>query len=276
MISCEQKPYGLICKSNQNLLYKIPAKTLFTGQRLIFVPECQSTNSLLLDLASKSALPEGTVVITSNQFAGRGQRGNTWQATAGMNLTFSVLFKPSFFAVKDQFALTMVASLSVFDVLKEKNLEDTKIKWPNDILVGKKKICGMLIENSIQGEIINQSIIGIGVNINQTEFPISTATSLSLEAQKQFDLNEELNLLLEKLEKRYLQLRSGKLTDLKAEYLQNLLGLNQQQKFISNEQEFVGVIKAVSDLGELILETNGAKKSFSLKELSFILEAKGN
>src|SRR5213079_1854485 len=96
LISCAQKPHGLICKSNQNPLYKILAKTLFVGQRLVFVPECQSTNTLLFDLASKSALPEGTVVITSNQFAGRGQRGNTWQAAAGMNLTFSVLLKPSF------------------------------------------------------------------------------------------------------------------------------------------------------------------------------------
>jgi BirA family biotin operon repressor/biotin-[acetyl-CoA-carboxylase] ligase len=235
------------------------------------VPECQSTNSLLLDLASKSALPEGTVVITSNQFAGRGQRGNTWQAAAGMNLTFSVFFKPSFLAVKNQFALTMIASLSLSDFLKEKNVDDVKIKWPNDILVGNKKICGMLIENSIQGETINQSIVGIGLNINQTDFPISTATSLALVSSKQFDLNQELNLLLEKLEKRYLQLRAGKQSELKAEYLQNLLGMNQPQKFLSNEQELEGVIKTVSESGELIVETEGREKAFSLKEISFLL-----
>ncbi|MBI1769853.1 MAG: biotin--[acetyl-CoA-carboxylase] ligase [Bacteroidetes bacterium] len=241
------------------------------GQRLIFVPECQSTNSLAVELASKSALPEGTVVITSNQFAGRGQRGNTWQATAGMNLTFSVLLKPSFLSVKSQFALTMVTSLSVFDFLEEKKLDGVKIKWPNDILVGKKKICGMLIENSIQGETINQSIVGIGLNINQTEFSISTATSLSIICGKNFDLNDELNLLLEKLEKRYLQLRSGKQGELKEEYLQNLLSFNQKQKFISNEIEFEGVIKTVNDSGELILNMSGDEKSFSLKEVNFVL-----
>jgi BirA family biotin operon repressor/biotin-[acetyl-CoA-carboxylase] ligase len=265
------KAQGLICKSNQNLVYKISAKTLFTGQKLVFVPECQSTNTLLLDLASKSTLTEGTVVITSNQSAGRGQRGNTWQAVAGMNLTFSILFKPSFIAVKNQFTLTMVASLSVFDFLKEKNIADVKIKWPNDIIVGKKKICGMLIENSIQGETINQSVVGIGLNINQIDFPVSTATSLALITQNQFDLNEELNLLLEKIEKRYLQLRSGKQNDLKVEYLQNLLGMNQPRKFISNQQEFEGVIKTVSDLGELVIEVNGAERLFSLKEISFVL-----
>lgn len=252
-------------------MYKIPAKTLFTGQKLVFLPECQSTNTLLLDLASKSTLTEGTVVITSNQFAGRGQRGNTWQAAAGMNLTFSILFKPSFITVKNQFTLTMVASLSVFDFLKEKNIAEVKIKWPNDIMVGKKKICGMLIENSIQGETINQSIFGIGLNINQTEFPIDTATSLAIESKKQFNLNEELNLLLENIERRYLQLRAGKQSEMKKEYLQNLLGLNQSRKFISNEQEFEGTIKAVSDLGELVVATSGREQIFSMKEISFVL-----
>lgn len=253
-------------------MYKFLAKTLFTGQRLIFVPECQSTNSLMLELTSKSALPEGTVVITSNQFAGRGQRGNTWQSTAGMNLTFSVLLKPSFLSVKNQFALTIVASLSVFDFLNEKKLSDVKIKWPNDVLVGRKKICGMLIENSIQGEVINQSIVGIGLNINQTEFPVATATSLSIACERNFDLNEELNLLFEKLEKRYLQLRSGKQAEMKTEYLHNLLGIRQSQKFASNGKEFDGVIKTVNEAGELILNVNGVEKSFSLKELTFILE----
>ncbi len=165
----------------------------------------------------------------------------------------------------------MVASLSVFDFLKEKNVEEVKIKWPNDILVRKKKICGMLIENSIQGETINQSVIGIGLNINQTDFPIDTATSLSLVTQNQFDLNEELNSLIEKIEKRYLQLRSGKLHELKAEYLQNLLGMNQNRKFISNENEFEGLIRTVSDLGELVVETDGIERFFSMKEISFVL-----
>ncbi len=268
----DKRPYGLICKSNQNLLYKFLAKTLFTGQRLIFVPECQSTNSLMLELTSKSALPEGTVVITSNQFAGRGQRGSTWQSTAGMNLTFSVLLRPSFLSVKSQFALTIAASLSVFDFLQEKKLPDVKIKWPNDILVQRKKICGMLIENSIHGETINQSIVGIGLNINQTQFPVPTATSLSMVCERNFDLNEELNLLLEKLEKRYLQLRSGRQAELKEEYLRHLLSINQSQKFTSNGKEFDGMIKTVNEAGELILNVRGVEKSFSLKELTFILE----
>jgi len=241
------------------------------GQRLVFVPECQSTNSLMLDLTSKSPLPEGTVVITSNQYAGRGQRGNTWQATAGMNLTFTALLRPTFLPIRQQFALTMAASLAVFDYLESKGLAEVKIKWPNDILVGKGKICGMLIENSIQGGSINQSIVGIGLNIYQIEFSFATATSLAILTQTNFDLNEQWNLLLEKLEKRYLQLRAGKQKELREEYLKNLLAINRKQKFNSNGSAFEGTIKSVSDGGELIVDVDGDEKSFSMKEISFVL-----
>jgi BirA family biotin operon repressor/biotin-[acetyl-CoA-carboxylase] ligase len=225
----------------------------------------------MLDLTSKSPLPEGTVVITSNQYAGRGQRGNTWQAAAGMNLTFSALLRPAFLSVKHQFALTMVTSLAVFDYLESKGLADVKIKWPNDILVGKKKICGMLIENVIQGDSIYQSIVGIGLNINQVEFPVATATSLALVTQTKFDLNEQWNQLLEKLEKRYLQLRAGKQNALKDEYLKNLLSVHLIQKFILNGASFDGTIKTVDDLGQLIVDVNGTEKVFSTKEISFVL-----
>ena len=223
-----------------------------------------------MEMAQRELLPEGALVITNNQFAGRGQRGNSWQTSAGLNLTFSILLKPTFLSVKNQFALTLVASLSVFDFLKSKNI-NAKIKWPNDVYVDNKKICGMLIENSIQGTTINQSIVGIGLNINQKDFQIPTATSLSLVQQKDFDLNEELNSFITFFEKRYLQLRSGKQTELKEEYLQHLLSYNQKQKFISNENEFEGIIKNVNDLGELIVDVNGVEKSFSLKEIRFIL-----
>ncbi|MGC4023123.1 MAG: biotin--[acetyl-CoA-carboxylase] ligase [Cyclobacteriaceae bacterium] len=252
-------------------MYKILANTLFTGQRLVFVPECQSTNSLLLEMASKSALPEGTVVITAHQTAGRGQRGNTWTTDANVNLTFSVLLKPNFLKAKNQFNLTMAVSLALIDFLNEENISESKIKWPNDIIISNKKVCGILIENSLQGEAIQQSIVGIGMNINQKNFQLHTASSLSLVCNRDFDLNQVFNLLLEKLEKRYLQLRTGKVEGLKNEYLQNLLGYEIERRFISNENEFEGVIKDVSESGELIVLSLGEKLSFKLKEISFIL-----
>ncbi len=266
-----RKVQRLICKSNQNLLYKIPANTLFIGQRLVFVPECPSTNSLALELSAKSILPEGTVIITSNQTAGRGQRGNTWKTSEGLNLTFSILLKPSFLKVNMQFYLTIATSLAVQDFLKSKNVDDTRIKWPNDILVGRKKICGTLIENSIQGESIQQSIVGIGLNINQTDFELASATSLATIKQESSDLNEVLNLLLGQLEKRYLQLRSGKLAELKDEYLLNLFGIGEKRIFVSHEKKFEGTIENVSESGELIVLINNNRTSFNLKEISLVL-----
>jgi BirA family biotin operon repressor/biotin-[acetyl-CoA-carboxylase] ligase len=261
------------CKSNQKLLYKIFANTLFIGQKLISVPECHSTNSLASELSDKSNLAEGTVVITPNQTAGRGQRGNSWEATAGLNLTFSILLKPTFLSVKDQFQLTLVTSLAVTDYLKSISLNGIKIKWPNDILIQQKKVGGILIENSLQGAAIQKSIVGIGLNINQQTFSIATATSLSRESQKAFDLNESLNTLLGCFEQRYLQLRAGKSPELKQEYLDYLFGLNERRAFTASGLPFEGVIQGVNDNGELIVQIGSQSKTFSLKEISLNLNA---
>ena len=252
-------------------MYKIPANTLFTGQRLVFVPECHSTNSLASELATQSILSEGTVVITSHQTAGRGQRGNSWETAAGMNLTFSILVKPAFLSIKNQFYLTMITSLAVTDFLKEQSVADVKIKWPNDILVGKNKICGILIENSIQKEVIQHSIVGIGLNINQHNFSTPTATSLANVTGESFDLNESLNLLLEKFEKKYLQLRSEKLAELKSEYSENLYGRGERRTFVSNGKEFEGRIEQVNENGELVVSVTNERRNYNLQEISFVL-----
>lgn len=254
-------------------MYKIFAKTLFVGQNLISVPECHSTNTLASELSEKNNLPEGTVIITPNQTAGRGQRGNSWQTTAGLNLTLSILLKPSFLSVKDQFHLTLVTSLAVYDYLVSTSLNGIKIKWPNDMLIGPKKVGGILIENTLQGMSIQKSIVGIGLNVNQTSFSLATATSLSREANKPFDLNEALNSLLTYFEQRYLQLRSGKAAALKEEYLSHLYGMNTTKVFIAQQIRFKGIIQGVTDGGELIVLTDGERKTFSLKEISLDLSA---
>ena len=111
------------------------------------MPECHSTNSLLLDLTRKISQPEGTIVITKQQSRGRGQHGNSWESEPGKNLTLSLLLKPNFLAVKQQFYLTMAFSLGVCDFLTERSIGNVKIKWPNDILVNERKVAGILIEN---------------------------------------------------------------------------------------------------------------------------------
>lgn len=225
-----------------------------------------------MELSAQTALSDGTVIITTNQTAGRGQRGNSWETTSGMNLTFSVLLKPTFVSIKNQFHLTMMTSLAVIDFLKSNSISKAAIKWPNDILIDQKKVCGILIENSVKGETLQQSIVGIGLNINQTSFSITTATSLAQVCEKPFDLNEALNLLLEKFEKRYLQLRADKIVELKEEYLNNLFGIGEKRYFISKEKRFEGTINDVTDVGELVIISNNKKVFYNLKEISFILD----
>ena len=154
------------------------------GHSLVFMPECHSTNDEASRLIQNSNVLEGTVVITGNQTAGRGQRGNAWFSEPGKNLTFSILIKPSFLSVKNQFYLNIAFSLGLFDYLKEVLKTEVKIKWPNDILVNGKKICGILIENHLQAQHIQHSIVGIGLNVNQHHHLLATATSMNLENGK--------------------------------------------------------------------------------------------
>ena len=148
-------------------MYKIPANTLFVGKNLVFVPDCPSTNTLALQITQQSPAKEGTLVITDNQTAGKGQRGNVWEAEPRQNLTFSLILKPGFLAVSKQFYLNVVICLALKDYLMEKISRTVYIKWPNDILVHEKKISGVLIENQLQGAHISNSIVGIGLNMNQ-------------------------------------------------------------------------------------------------------------
>jgi BirA family biotin operon repressor/biotin-[acetyl-CoA-carboxylase] ligase len=214
---------------------------------------------------------EGAVVITSNQTAGRGQRGNTWESEAGANLTFSLLLKPRFLQATDQFLLTIVISLAITDCLKESEGEiDFNIKWPNDILANGKKICGMLIENTIGQSSIQQTIVGIGLNINQRTFKVTQATSLSILSGKQYDLNRMLNLILEKIEKRYLQLRSGKASELKADYLERLYGKGEPRSYIFKDAKVEGVIHGVDDVGKLNIHIEGHEHTLNNKEIIYL------
>ncbi len=251
-------------------MYKIPANTLFLGKNLVFVPECHSTNTLLMELAQKTQSIEGTLIITANQTKGRGQRGNGWETEPGVNFTMSLLLRPTFLMAKDQFQLTQAISLGIADYLSERLTKSISIKWPNDILVGNKKITGILIENTLSGDYIQQSIIGIGLNVNQTTFKVPTATSMLLEKGNTFQLQDELGLLLVHIEKRYLQLRAGKKVDLNEEYLKQLYWKGEARKFSANEKILVGKIEGVDSIGRLLVRHGDKVDSFGLKEIAFV------
>lgn len=234
------------------------------------MPECRSTNDEASRLIQNGNVLEGTIVITDNQTAGRGQRGNTWVSEAGKNLTFSILLKPSFLLVKDQFYLNVAFSLGLLDYLSETLGLEVRIKWPNDILVSGKKICGMLIENYIQGQNIQHSIVGIGLNVNQHQHAVVTATSMNLESGRNFKLEEVLLNLLTNLETRFLQLRSQNFKKLNDDYLTCLYWIGEKHLFKSKDETFEGTISGIDFTGKLKVETKLGTNLFDIKEVEFL------
>ena len=250
-------------------MYKIPANTLFVGKNLVFVPDCPSTNTLALQITQQSPAKEGTLVITDNQTAGKGQRGNVWEAEPRQNLTFSLILKPGFLAVSKQFYLNVVICLALKDYLMEKISRTVYIKWPNDILVHEKKISGVLIENQLQGAHISNSIVGIGLNMNQKQFKVETATSLSLIRGAELSLAEELESILSHIESRYLQLRAGSYKPLMDEYLSALYRRNEKHQFFTDGKLFDGEILDLDEWGKLRIKVDGEVRSFGVKEVQY-------
>lgn len=250
-------------------MYKIPATTLFLGKNLIFMPECHSTNDHLLLLCQHQDIAEGSLVITEHQTAGRGQRGNSWEAQAGKNLTFSFLLKPTFLSAIQQFYLTIMVSLGIRDLLTTETGIKVQIKWPNDILMDDLKICGVLIENQILGQKLSASVVGIGLNVNQLFFSVPTATSLALVTGQSYDLSGLLARLLSCIERRYLQLREGRLEELRNQYLNALFLKDQRRRFSTANVEFDGTIRGIDEIGRLLIETDSGHRSFDIKEISY-------
>ena len=250
-------------------MYKIPANTLFVGKNLVFVPDCPSTNTLALEISQQSTVKEGTVVITDHQTAGRGQRGNQWEAQPRQNLTFSLILKPNFLAVNKQFYLNVMICLALKDYLQEKTPTTVHIKWPNDILVHEKKISGVLVENQLHGSTIANSVAGVGLNVNQKVFGTPTATSLSIITAADYDLPAELSQILSVLEGRYLQLRAGGYDSLMEQYLAALYRRHEKHRYSNNGSTFEGEILDLDGWGRLRVKVGDAVRVFDVKEIRY-------
>lgn len=251
-------------------MYNIKANTLFTGKPLIYLPTCHSTNDVAAQLLTTTAVTEGTVIITSGQTAGKGQRGNSWETEPGKNLTFSLVLKPVFLHPGIQFRLNICISLAVSDFLTKYLGEKVKIKWPNDLFYENKKICGMLMQNHLKKNQIESSVVGIGINVNQEVFKEKKAASLKKITGKEFNCESLLPELLECLEGRYLQLRNGNYEQLKEKYLQTLLGYSVIHTFRANNITFQGVIKGIDETGKLMVEKQEGIKLYDFKEIEFL------
>lgn len=240
---------------------------------IIKLSAIDSTNTYLKTLCAEMPVDDYTAVITENQTKGRGQMGSVWNSQSSKNLTFSVFKSLLGFEIQYPFYISMVASLAVVKALEGFDIPKLNVKWPNDILSENKKVCGILIENAIKQGQYASSIIGMGLNVNQTEFEnLPKASSLKLITGKTFDLDELAHRIIKQLQIYFELLRQSKLEVLKEEYESYLFRKNKPSTFKNAEGcMFSGIIKSVSDTGmlQVVLEDNLIKE-FDLKTITLL------
>lgn len=206
------------------------------------------------------------------QTAGIGQRGNHWHSQPGLNLTFSLVLHPSFLPAAQQFRLTQALSLALVDLLSTFHFPlSTLIKWPNDIYVDGRKICGTLVSTRLAADRIVSAVCGIGFNVNQLRFPdwVPNPTSLAILTSRQFELQPLLQQLLACIATRYAALRSG--LDPEPDYLDHLLNLGVPARYMYDGEEIVATITGVDPHGRLLLSAaDGRRLSCAMKEIAFV------
>ncbi len=250
-------------------------QSLFCGRNHRHFQTIDSTNSELKRLLADEKLPEGTLITCEVQNAGRGYTGNTWSSERGQNIMMSLLLQPTFLQVRFQFYLNQVVSLAIYDALEKwLDKEKMKIKWPNDIMYKDKKMCGILIENTIQGSLIQHSIIGIGLNVNETGWKkknLKHATSLKQNLKKEIDTTKLIYRICEHIESRYLQLKTNKLEMLQQDYMSRMFRVEKKHYYEINGKKIKAKITGLTPEGKLIVDTQQGVNVFDFKEIVFIL-----
>ncbi len=232
-----------------------------------------STNTYLRELAAKRMLDDYTVVVTNYQTRGRGQRGASWSSQKGKNLMFSVFKRNCCVSVDDQFYISMVTSLAIIKTLQSFQVPKLAVKWPNDILSEQKKICGILIENVIKFNEIEGTIIGIGLNVNQTQFKnLPQASSILNLTGVIYNPEEFLTKIVTHLKFYFEKLEQGKQDFIKRAYEALLFRKNKPSTFQQKNGEILlGFINGVSTNGNLqVLTEDDIIKEFELKEIKLL------
>ena len=230
--------------------------------KIIHIEETDSTNRWL------KAHGEGTMVVVADyQTAGKGCGTNSWESERGKNLTFSMLIHPTDIPASQQFRITEVVSVALCEVL-EQYIGDVSIKWPNDIYMGDKKICGVLIENRLQGNVIVDSIIGIGLNVNQTEFVSDAPNPVSLRQLLGREIDREA--LLHDFLETFAAVSLSETTYFA--YRNKLFRLGKQAVFSDETGRFEGTIQDVETDGRLLIkDLSGQARRYAFKEVQFVI-----
>ena len=244
-----------------------------------WVDEVGSTNEYLTDLINKnrSEFPDGWIVAAKSQTKGKGQIGNCWVSAPNQNLTFSLLLHPTFLTPQTQFPLSMAVALALVETLSsyvaDEEAQHFFIKWPNDIYYQEKKIAGVLIENQIFGRDISHSIVGIGININQEDFPEWLPNPISMKkiTGKEYDLNRVLSHLQEKLLYQYTRLKAYGPEPIHDDYHKYLFRRYTKHEFTDEMGIFQGRIMQVEYDGQLMIfdEEKKSPKFYYFNEVHF-------
>ncbi|MGV7107903.1 biotin--[acetyl-CoA-carboxylase] ligase [Flavobacterium sp. U410] len=229
-----------------------------------------STNTFLKELIIETNLENLTVVTTRNQFQGKGQRGNGWQAEEGKNLTFSVFLKDFISRYNDLFLLNIIVPLCILKALKKMTVSDVSIKWPNDILSGNKKVAGILVENLFKGNGEVYSIIGVGLNVNQEKFEnLPQASSLKNVTGQEFVIEDVLDAILKEMTVFFSEDCSVDEEEIWNEYHKFLFRKGIPTVFETpNQRKFMGIILEVNREGKLCIQLeDDSIRTFDLKEV---------
>jgi BirA family biotin operon repressor/biotin-[acetyl-CoA-carboxylase] ligase len=263
----------------------LSSNSLFIGKVTSYLSKVDSTNAFANNLLSKSTPIEGTVIYTDNQYAGRGQIGSKWESSIGKNITMSVILHPKFLPIAHQFKLNQAIALAIYDLLSQYifPLDQLRVKWPNDIYVGNKKIGGVLIENRLRSNLLASTVVGVGLNVNQSAFSptLINPTSLILETGEEEDVYDMMGRFCECLEYRYLELKSfanksgtsqQKYQSFDSAYLNVLYGYQEWRDFeiAATHQQIRGKITGIDSSGKLKIQTINKTLAFSFKEVIFL------
>lgn len=241
---------------------------------LIHLDETDSTNHFLIALCKEQTPDELTTVVARFQTAGKGQRGNSWEAEKDKNLLFSYVLYPTFLEARKQFLLSQIASLAVKETL-DSYIGDVSIKWPNDVYWKDKKICGMLIENNLEGSYISQSIAGIGININQEEFHSSAPNPVSIKqiTLRESDRMEILAQVLQRVKAYYKLLQKGETELITYRYQKALFRKEGMHLYKDSKGIFNAKIVKVEPDGQLVLQDDTGKiRRYVFKEVQYVLK----
>ena len=240
------------------------------GVPIIAFDSLESTNKTATELLRLSKVQHGAVILAREQTVGRGQRERAWMAQPGLDLTMSVVLEPAALRAEEQFVLGKLAALAVADVARSIVAREVRIKWPNDVLVERRKLAGILIKNEVVGELVQNSIVGIGLNVNSTDLPETLmATSLLLETGRIEDLTALVKAMCTAVDRRWAQWEHAP-DALAAEYIEQLWARGRWADLVLDGQPVVARPMDVDAHGRLIVEhEDGQVKAYGLDRLRF-------